>query len=142
MKEVTVWNIYGFIFQNICFCDISQVYHQYTLSMRCLKQIWSTKVQTVACGIETLWYSLLWRQTFYSFYTEWSSFHICFFSIIIYLASDINIVLIYIIFFITLPLWQKKTIKKNIYNNTNETLLNWYRKTKQMNNKNYSNKRP
>lgn len=35
-----------------------------------------------------------------------------FFSIIIYLASDINIFLIYIIFFITLPLWQKKTIKK------------------------------
>lgn len=52
-------------------------------------------------------------KTFYSFYTEWSSFHICcFFSIIIYLASDINIFLIYITFFITLPLWQKKTIKK------------------------------
>lgn len=102
-----------FFLQYICFCDISQVYHQYTLIVRWFKT--NLKYKGSNCCV---WYSNF--MVFFTLKTKLSivfiqsdlHFIFIFFSIIIYLASDINIVLIYIIFFITLPLWQKKTIKK------------------------------
>lgn len=124
----------GFIFQYICFCDISQVYHEYTLIVRWFKP--NLKYKGSNCCV--------WYRNFMVFVFIQSDLHFIFvfFSIIIYLASDINIVLIYIILFYNTAFMTEENDKKNIYNNTNETLLNWYRKTKQMNNKNYSNKRP
>lgn len=114
MKEVTVWNIYGFIFQNICFCDISQVYHEYTLIVRWFKT--NLKYKGSNCCVcysnFMVFFTLKTKLSIVFIQSDLHFIFVFFFSIIIYLASDIKIFLIHIIFFITLPLWQKKTIKK------------------------------